>query len=214
MTTLSTRYVGPLLALLLPAFFAVWIHSYGGFRSDDCADSSALLETGWIEGLKRGNEPDGKPRPWLLQDIGGNVATEDSKISSLEFRILRSFELERLYEAPVNLFRRWVDFGLSQPTLEWIGSRGEELPTHKVFAEESGIARIGAYMFVYDSRPVANPSLALLSATLHRVATGRRPLTLLTVKVTFSSYRREAAEKLAEEWLISAWEHYRSVCRQ
>lgn len=213
MTTLSTRYVGPLLVLLLPAVFAVWIHSYGGFRSDDCADSSALLDTEWIEGLERASEPDGKPRPWLLLDIGGSVAAKTSEISPLEFQVLRSFELERLYTAPLSLFPRPMDFVLSRPTLEWIGSQGEELPAHRVLVGEAGIARIGAYLFVYDSRPVANPSLALLSSTLHRVATGRRPLTLLTVSLTFSSSHRKAAEKLAEEWLISAWEHYRSVCR-
>ena len=214
MTPLSTRYLGPLLALLLPAFFAVWIYSCGGFRSDDCADSSALLETGWFEGLKRTNEPDGKPRPWLLQDIGGSIATGDSRISALRFQILRSFELERLYERPVGLLPRGYEFVSSQPTLEWIGSQGEELPIHKVFDEAPGLTRLGAYMFLYDSKPVANPSLALLSATLRSVASGRRPLTLVTVSVRFSSSRREAAEELVEEWLISAWEYYRSVCRK
>ena len=61
---------------------------------------------------------------------------------------------------------------------------------------------------------MANPSLALLSATLRRVATGHRPLTLVTVTVSSSGGGREAAEELGEEWLISAWEYYRSVCRQ
>ena len=214
MTTLSTRYVGALLALLLPAFFGVWIYSYGGFRSDDCVDSSALLETGWIEGLERKSEPGGESPAWLLQDIGGTVATKASNVSALEFRIVRSFELERLYEQPAWLFRRWHDLAAYRPTLEWIGSQGEELPIHKIVEERSGLARIGAYMFVYDSRPMANPSLALLSATLRRVATGRRPLTLVTVTVSSSAAGREAAEKLGEEWLISAWEYYRSVCRQ
>jgi hypothetical protein len=214
MTTLSTRYVGPLLTLLLSAFFAVWTYSCAGFRSDDCADSSALLETGWIEGLELSDEPDGKLRPWLFQDIGGRVATKDPKITPLGFQILRSFELERLYERPVWLFPRGHGFASSEPTLEWIGSQGEELPIYKVFEEVPGVARLGAYMFLYDSRPMANPSLELLSATLRRAVSGRRPLTLVTVDVSFSNSRREMAEELAEKWLISAWEYYRSVCRQ
>ncbi len=212
MMTLSTRYVGPLLILLLSAFFAVWTYSYAGFRSDDCADPSALLETGWIEGLELGDEPAGKPRPWLLQDIGGSVATKDPKISPLGFQILRSFELELLYERPVWLFYKGYGFVSSEPMLEWIGSQGEGFPIHKVFEKAPGAVRLGAYMFVYDSRPMATPSLELLSATLRRTVSGRRPLTLVMVDVSFLSSRREAAEELAEKWLISAWEHYRSVC--
>jgi hypothetical protein len=214
MTTLSTRYMGPLLVLLLAAFFAVWTYSCDGFRSDDCADSSALAETGWIEGLERTNEPDGKPRPWLSQNIGGSVAKRASWISPVGFQILRSFELERLYRRPVRLIPAGHGFSSSRPTLEWIDSQGDELPVHKVFEEAPELSRLGAYMFVYDSQPVANPSLALLSATLMRVATGRRPLTLVTVFVSFSNSHREAAEEIAEELLISAWQHYRSACLQ
>lgn len=214
MTTPSTRYAGPLLALLLPAVFAVWIYSCGGFRSDDCADSSALQETGWIEGLRRGNEPDARPSPWLLHGVSGSVATKDREISPLKFQILRSYELERLYERPVRLLPQGRDFVDSTGTLEWIDSQGDELPIYKISKEAPGAVRLGAYMFLYDSRPMADPSLGLLSATLQRVATGRRPLTLLTVSVTSSSPRREAAERLAEEWIRSAWEYYRSVCRK
>ena len=89
MTTLSTRYVGALLALLLPALFAVWGYTCGGFRSDECADPSALRETGWIEGLERGSEPDGESPPWLIQDVGGSVSTKAPELSELEFRIVR-----------------------------------------------------------------------------------------------------------------------------
>jgi hypothetical protein len=212
MTTLSSRYVGPLLALLLPAFFAVWGYSYGGFRSNECADSSALLETGWIEGLESKNEPGGESLPWLLQDIGGTVATKSPELSALEFRIVRSFELERLYEMPVRFFSQWPYLVATQQTLEWIGPQGEELPIYKMFEQTPRYTRLGAYMFLYDSRPMANPSLALLSAMFRRVATGHRPLTLVTISVKFSLSHQEAAEELIEEWLISAWEHYRSVC--
>lgn len=212
MTTLSTRYVGPLLALLLPALFAAWGYSHGGFRSDECADSSALLDTGWVEGLESKNEPDGKIPPWLLQDIGGTVAAKGSDLSALEFRIVRSFELERLYEMPVRFFSQWPYSIAAPQTLEWIGPQGEELPIHKVFEKAPSFTRLGAYMFLYDSRPMANPSLALLSATLRRVVTGHRPLTLVTVSVYSSGSHREAAEELVEEWLVSAWEYYRSVC--
>ncbi len=214
MTTLSTRYVGPLLALLLFALVAVWIYSYGWFRSDDCADSAALLETGWIEGLKRAGKPNGKPKPWLLQGIRGSVATESPGIQPLVFQILRSFELARLYERPVRLLPEGRDFVVSTGTLEWVGSQDDQLPIHKIFKEGLGTTRLGAYMFLYDSQPMSDPSLGLVSATLRRLTTGRRPLTLLTVSVTSSTSRREAAERLAEEWLRSAWEHYRSVCGQ
>jgi hypothetical protein len=212
MTTLSTRYVGPLLALLLPALFAVWGYSYGEFRSDECADPSALLETGWIEGLESENEPDGKIPPWLLQDIGGTIATKGSELSALEFRIVRSFELERLYEMPVRFFSEWLYVVAAQHTLEWIGPQGEELPIYRVFEQTPRFTRLGAYMFLYDSRPLANPSLELLSATLRRVVTGHRPLTLVTASVYTSDSHREAAEELVDEWLVSAWEYYRSVC--
>jgi hypothetical protein len=213
MTTLSTRYVVPLVALLVPALVAVWVYSFSGFRSDDCADPSALSETAWIEGLEPRKEPEGKPRRWLLENISGTIATKDPNISPLEFRILRSFELERLRGEPVNFFRQPVDFFLSRPTLEWIDSQGDELPIYELVAEAQGVVRVGAYMFLYDSRPVANPSRTLLSAALQRIATGRRPLTLVTVSVVASRPLRGAAEELAEEWLVSAWEYYRSVCR-
>ena len=213
MTTLSTRYVVPLFALLVPALFAVWVYCFSGFRSDDCAAPFALSETTWIEGLERVKQPNEQHRRWLFQDIGGTVATKDPNISSLEFRILRSFESERLYTDPVKLLSRSSDFVISQPTLERIAWQGGELPIYEIAAEAPGISRIGAYMFLYDSRPVANPSLALLSAALPRIATGRRPLTLITVSVLSSKPFRGAAEELAEEWLVSAWEYYRSVCR-
>jgi hypothetical protein len=204
--------VGPLLALLLPALFAVWGYSFGGFRSDECADPSALLETGWIEGLESRNEPDGKIPPWLLQDIGGTVATKGPGLSALEFRIVRSFDLERLYERPVTFFFQWPYLVATQQTLEWIGPQGDELPIYKMYEQTPRFARLGAYMFLYDSQPMANPSLALLSTTFRRVATGHRPLTLVTVSVKFSDSSQEAAEELVEKWLMSASEYYRSVC--
>jgi hypothetical protein len=213
MTTLSTRYVVPLFALLVPALFAVWVYSFSGFGSDDCADPSGLSKTTWIEGLERAEQPHGQRQRWLFHDIGGTVATKDPNISSLEFRILRSFESERLYTDPVKFLSRPGDFVISQSTLEWVGWQGGELPIYEITAEGRGISRIGAYMFLYDSRPVANPSLALLSAALQRIATGRRPLTLVTVSVRSAIPRRGAAKELAEKWLVSAWEYYRTVCR-
>jgi len=213
MTTLSTRYVVPLFALLVPALFAVWVYSSSAFRSDDGADPSALSETTWIAGLERAKQPYGERRHWLFHDIGGTVATKDPNISSLEFRILRSFESERLYVDPLMLLSRWGDFVISQPTLEWIGWQGGELPIYEITTEGRGVSRIGAYMFLYDSRPVASPPLALLSAGLQRIATGRRPLTLVTVSIRSAIPRRGAAKELAEKWLVSAWEYYRTVCR-
>lgn len=214
MTILSTRYVAPLLALLAFGLLAVWAYSYGGFRSDDCVDSAALLETAWFEGMKRDEEPKRKPPSWLFQSIGGTVATRAPRISPLRFRILRSFEPELLYGDPVNFLLQSTDFASAEPTLEWIGSGDDQMPVHEVFAEAPGAARIGAYMFLYDSRPVADPFLALLSTALERVPTGPRPLTLVTVSVRFSSPLRDTAKQLAEEWLVSAWQHYRSVCRK
>jgi hypothetical protein len=213
MTPLSTRYVVPLFALLVPALLAVWVYSFGGFRSDDCADPSALSETTWIEGLERAKQPYGRPWRGLFQDIGGTVATEGPDISSLEFRILRSFESERLYTNPVKYLSRPGDFVMSQPMLKWIAWRGGELPIYEMVAEARGMSRIGAYVFLYDSRPVVNPALAMLSGALQRIATGRRPLTLVTVSVGSVAASRDAAKELAEKWLVSAWEYYRTVCQ-
>jgi hypothetical protein len=214
MTTLSTRYATPLLATLAPALLAVWAYSYGGFRSDDCADSSALLETAWIEGMKDVEEPDAETPGWLFQSTGGTVATKAPRISGLKFRILRSFEPERLYGDPLKFLPKPRDFASSGTTLEWLGSEGDALPIHEVVAEAPGATRIGAYMFLYGPRPVADPSLALLSTAFLRIATGPRPLTLVTVSLYSSSRLRDAAERLAEEWLVSAWEYHRSVCRE
>jgi hypothetical protein len=171
------------------------------------------METAWIEGLKQREEPDAKPQDWLFQSIGGMVETKAPRISGLKFRILRSFEPERLYQDPLAFFSQPRQFASSRPVLVRLGSDGDELPIHEVLAEAPGGARIGAYMFLYDSRPVANPSLTLLSRALGRIATGPRPLTLVSVSVSFASPLRDTAKQLAEEWLLSAWEHYRSVCR-
>lgn len=212
MTTLSTRYTAPLLAMLVPALLAVWAYCCGGIRSDDCADSSALLETAWIEGLKDVEEPDAEPPPWLLQSTGGTVTTKAPRISALKFRILRSFEPERLYGDPLDFVLKPRPFAFSGMMVKWLGSGDDALPIHELVTEAPGATRLDTYVFLYGSRPVVDPFLMLLSTAFQRIATGPRPLTLVTASLRSSSRLRGTAERLAEEWLASAWEHYRSVC--
>jgi len=211
-TTLSTRYVSPLLALSLPALVSVAVYSGGALRSDDCADPSALSQTAWIEGLESLKEPEAGHGHALLQDTRGIIATEDPEISPLQFRIVRSFESERLHGNPFKFFSRAYAHVTSQPRLKWIGAPDDEVPIYEFVAEGPAIVRIGAYMFIYESRPVASPALTLLSGTFERIASGRRPMTLVTVSVLSPTPLRNDAERLAEKWLISAWKHERSVC--
>jgi len=213
MMTLSTRYVALLLALPAAALLAVWSYSYGAIRSDDCIEPHALLESTWVAGMRPQAERKHAPPSWAFQSIEGTVPSEDPMISPLEIRILRTFEPDQLYGNPLKTFRGSHELITSQITLSWIDAESDRLPVHEVLTEAPRGVRIDAYIFFYDSRPVANPVPAMLSGAASRLRSGPLPLTLVTVSAYASDPLRDEARKLAEEALVSSWEHYRTACR-
>jgi hypothetical protein len=210
---LPRRHVALLIAALAVACLATWTYAYG-LHSDECAESLARADDRWIEGVEPDDEQTQRPPPWAFQTVERLVPSEIPGVTPPHVRILRTYQPDKLYGNAKQMFPPPDEFAPYLPQLEWVDAGAERLPVRKVVATGPGSVRVGAYLFLYDSRAVPNPALALLGSAAQRLTTGPRPLTLVTVSVYAQHRFLEEAHEVTEASLVSIWDSYRTACRQ
>ena len=211
MIPLSTRYLLPLLALLVLAAIPVTIHGVGVLRSDDCRDPEALQATERIPG----SQPDPSAREWtatpLVQWSVGEVRIGPGGRPGLRYRIVRSYDASDLYDHPLKFLKQ--PFDPDRTAFSWREAKGERLPVYVASLHRRGRwVQLAIYMFVAGSGPVASPLRTELESTLPQLLSGSRPSTLLMVSGFAPRQRRQEVEETAVDWLASALAYYREVC--
>ena len=210
MIPVSTRYATPLSLLLLPPLLITSFHL--NFRSpvDDCALPGALYDTGRISGTVPDPELLDRHSASLIQWSEGLVPVDSPDVEPLQFRIVRSHNPKALYRLPQNHLRQKII--LDRAEVERVSSGSDELPIHLRYGHTDDEITLGAYLFVYDSRPVENPYLEQLTGVASHLLRGGHPLTLFTISGSVRGPQFELADETAKAWLLRAWEYYDSIC--
>jgi len=206
---LSGRYALLVLAAALAAAVPIALHSLSWMDRDDCADPGAFRATLLIPGSRPVAGDQELPRR-MLQRSQGSVGSGAPGIPALEYAIVRSFEPVRLLQRPARFVAGRLD--AQDQKLAWTERDGQRLPIHWTFERTRSLPQFVAYFFVYGSRPVAHPLLALLGSAPMRLLSGARPLTLVAIGGQAPPGDLATLEKAAEDWLFEAWAHYRGVC--
>ena len=214
MTPVSPRYAVPALVMLSLSMVLVLSHALHPRYVDDCANPEALLATSMIERFRtpraEWREHWARHRPERVQWSEATVPFGENGKDPLHLLIIRSFRAASLAQRPIGLLPAPFEPERRNNSVVGRGSRG--LPIHRVYDDTRALTRLAAYVFVYDGRPVSNPFLAQLRSAATQIVRGTRPLTLLLAEGSSPSGQLEALEERLDEWLIAAWDYYRSVC--
>lgn len=210
MTPLSNRYASALLALLLLALIPIGIHSYGDFRTDDCADPVALADLGRMSRAVEVQEDVKQHTASRIQWTDGVYAQVPPGLPRMRFRVVRSLEPSDFYMRPVR-FLKSMPFP-PEPRIRWIDAGSQKLPVQFVYRYATTASRVAAYMFIYDSRPVVHPFPASLANAIPHLLSGSRPVTFLLIYGDAPERRLPELEEMAQEWMVDAWKYYESAC--
>jgi hypothetical protein len=217
----SARYVPGIVLLLLLTAVPALLHESARFEVEDCAAPDEVFALG------DGVLPDGGSREPVQRYLrraaaGGRFAAGQLPLAGgrakLEFVLLRSYDAKLVYHWPAARLT-WTARGSQRPDRQaldlWAAPTGP-LPVHRAYFEtleqQSAGAWVVAYLLVYHDRPVSNPYLAQLRAAPVELLSGRRPMWLFYVSGHVPPGQRTAAEEAAREWLLGAWQRFRSSC--
>ncbi len=210
MIALSRRHSTPLAVLLILTLLPVLVHSYFGFRSDDCAHPDLLLG-----GCYAAAPDDGRREAWMTETLAatawceGTIPTDVPGLN-LDVRIVRSYDPKKLYHNPELAFMR--GYSVRSKGLELIDAGIEKIPIHRLHFSSDRGSVFGAYLMVYNSKPVSNPYTAQLYSFLPQLLTGSRPMTLYFVSGAAAPGLLEPMVKAGSNWLIQSRQRYAETC--
>ncbi len=214
MTPASARYALPVLILLALTLVLVLTPELHPRYVDDCANPQALLATEMIE---RNRIPAADWReqwerhgPDRVQWSEATVPFGANGKHPLHLLIIRSFQVGSFSNRPIGLLRE--PFEPERQEITRVAHDSAHLPIHRVYDDTRASTRMAAYLFVYGGHVVENPFLAQLRSAPAQIVVGTRPLTLFLAEGSSPPGELELLEERLEEWLIAAWDFYRSVC--
>ncbi len=212
MISLSGKYGGALVALLLVASLPGVATLRGERRTDPCRSPDALKATSLIPGTRSLGEQLESLTPDTFQWSEGEVAHPLFPDRPLRFQILRSYDGRWLYERPVRFAFEKLE-PEDQRVIE-LDVDGERLPIHVVWDHTQAPSRLVAYFFAFDNRPVRTPILAQVRRAIGLAVGGPRPLTLAIVAGAGTPSATGAVESAASAWLVDAWRFVARSCRE
>lgn len=206
MITLSRRYLLPLSACLLVALVPVTIHSYLNFDRDDCSPAVGLWPS---------STGDAKHDAIVREQFQSFQLSQASFVKEgvqFDYSVVRSYDPKRLYHRPENTLVQH-DAIVENRAIEWVQTPSGALPIHRAYYGNANRAIVVSYVLVFRSSPVASPYWPHLAAAPVEVFTGRRPMTLFFIKAQGSAGATPEIERAERDWLVAAWQAYRSACR-
>jgi hypothetical protein len=210
--TVSARFVPHIALLAVLAGAVVWWAWLSPRRADPCAHPEVLPVTGLIPGSR----PEGERRERLGGDIiqwsEGRIDAELPDEQPLFFRIVRNYNVLKAAERPMALMPQPVE--PETVRIELVEAPGGPLPIHVVRTTGPTTFHIAAYVYLYGNDPVPHPFEFQLRGALRELRNGRRPLTLILVGGPATRQNVARREDLALRWIVSAWQHHRSMCNQ
>ena len=208
MTRLSLRYVRPLSVCLLLALIPVVVHSYIQIQIDDCKAPAAL-----VLAFAPASDTGGSREAWMRKHFESSHWQEGSLSRdglNFDFSIVRSYDVTRLYHRPESsLVEKAI---VERREIEWVKTDSGALPIHWAYYGKTEPAILAAYLLVYRSSPIASPYWPHVRAAPSELFTGSRPMTLLLIQARGPRPSLPEMEEVEREWLLSAWDKYRSAC--
>lgn len=211
MTLLSNRYALGLTAVLALASIPVVLHSYVGFRRDDCAHPMALVpnaedgELGERSVFLRSTFAASQIRQGVHRPVGARIA--------LHHATVRSYDPKRLYYRPDHyLAENRKPEGRDLEILEVEGARLSVFRPRFPRPTPISPVTLAAYLLVYRGEPVARPIHAQLRSAIQQAITGASPMTLFFAWTEVSPADTEEAEARLREWISRQWVRYHEIC--
>jgi hypothetical protein len=202
MTPLSSRYLVPLLVMLLVAAVPVTAHYVVGMSTEDCRDPAALKRLAI-------NGADG------VQEWSSHLSYAVSQFTRGEFHgarfvWVRSSVPQPFYgEHPLYTPGRFTD-GPSQ--LERVQVDGVEVPIrvwqHRVLSN----MEITAILTIYDGRPVEDVFEPSLNNAVETMFNGPRPVNFIGITSTGPGLLAAHTQQSLVDWLAGIWTHYQRSC--
>lgn len=209
--TVSTRFVPHIALLAILTGAVVWTAWLSPRRADPCAHPNVLPVTGLI--------PDSRPEGERRDRLGGDVIQwSEGRVTGsgrprelpLFFRIIRTYNVLKAAERPLSLMPKPVE--PEKVRVEQVEAPGGPLPVHVVRTTGPLAFHLVAYLYVYGNDPVTHPFEAQLRGAWRELREGQRPLTLFLVGGAATRENAAERERIALGWIVSAWQHYRSMC--
>ena len=208
---MSTRYVPHIVLLAVLAGAVVWPAWLLPRRADPCAHPDVLPVTGLI--------PDSRPEGERRDRLGGDVIQWSEGLVTglgiprdppLFFRIVRTYNVLKAAERPLSLMPKKVE--PEQVRVEQVETPGGPLPIHVIRTTGPTEFYLAAYLYAYGNDPVPHPFESQVRGALRELREGQRPLTVFLVGSPATRENAAEREAIALRWIVSAWQHYRSMC--
>jgi exosortase len=210
-TAVSDRFSLALAFLCALALLPVAVHANARLRSDDCANSAALVP---VEGVVDPERAAFMEEQFAAVQWREGVLPPNGDSPALRFAVIRSYEPRLLYYRGSR--RLWREVEQGGDTVEWLESDDGRLPIvrSRPQAERPDMSgTVIASLLVYEDEPVETGWWAQLRSAPRQVLMGSRPMTMFTVRGDVRPDKRAAAEQRAREFLLDSWRTYRAVCR-
>ncbi|MFP8879695.1 MAG: hypothetical protein VCE43_09715 [Myxococcota bacterium] len=202
MTPFSSRYLVPLLVMLLVAAVPVTAHYVVGMPNEDCENPAALKRL-LINGANKAGEWSNRYSYAVSQFTRGEV--QGARFLWVRSSVPQPFYGERPFDTP----GRYTD-GPSQ--LERVQVDGVEVPIRVWQQQVLGHTEVTAIMMIYDGRPVEGVFEPSLNNAVETMFNGPLPVNFVGITGMGPSSVAAASRQRLVDWLAGSWTHYRRSC--
>ena len=202
MTPFSSRYLVPLLVMLLVAAVPVTAHYVVGMPNEDC-ENPAALKSLLINGANKAGEWSNRYSYAVSQFTRGEV--QGARFLWVRSSVPQPFYGERPFDTP----GRYTD-GPSQ--LERVQVDGVEVPIRVWQQQVLGHTEVTAIMMIYDGRPVEGVFEPSLNNAVETMFNGPLPVNFVGITGMGPSSVAAASRQRLVNWLAGTWTHYRRSC--
>ena len=203
MTQPSTRYLVPLLLMLLATAVPVTAHYVIGLPNEDCDDLAALRNVASIEGATGVAEWSSHYSYAVSQFTRGEAY--GARFVWVRASVPQPFYGERPFytpgywtDGPSHLVRTDVD--------------GVEVPIRVWRQQVMGNTEVTANLMIYRGRPVADVFESSLTSALDTMFNGPPAVNFIGITGGGPTSRADAAQERLVNWLLETWSHYQRTC--
>jgi len=203
MTQPSTRFLVPILLMLLATAVPVTAHYVIGLPNEDCDDLAALRNVERIEAATGVAEWSSHYSYAVSQFTRGDAY-------GARFVWVRSSVPQPFYGVrPFYTPGYWTD-GPSQ--LVRVDVDGVEVPIRVWRQPVMGNTEVTANLMIYRGRPVADVFESSLSNALDTMFNGPRAVNFIGITGGGHTSHADTVQEQLVKWLLAAWSHYQRAC--
>jgi hypothetical protein len=210
MIPVSGRHALPAIFALCLLAIPIGYHALARPRVDDCADPARLRVPDFLPLSAGVNPHPDKARTEVIAWNDGELLTDHPWKTKPRWRIVRAYDLDKFYFAPLGLFT--YVFPEDRNSIVVREANGVDLPIHVLVGDSGRFLNVAAYLYVFAGRPVRHPFVASLHNAIRQLVGGALPLTLILVEGDFAVEHAQENEEILVDWIRSAWIELDGVC--